>query len=51
MPKDTYRQEGRRKPSKDTVYIKRISMRLDLHYAVDAEAVGQDASPIACSLW
>ena len=41
-PKDTYRQEGRGRPSKDTVYVKQTSMRLDLHYTVDAEAVGRE---------
>ena len=41
-PKDTYRQEGRGRPGKDTVYVKQTSLRLDLHYAVDADAVGRE---------
>ena len=41
-PQDTYRQQRRGRPGKDTVYVKKTSTRLDLHYAVDAEAVGRD---------
>ena len=41
-PHDTYRQEGRGRPGKDTVYVKETSLRLDLHYTIDAEAVGRE---------
>ncbi len=41
-PHDTYRQEGRGRPGKDTVYVKETSTRLDLHYTIDAEAVGRE---------
>jgi transposase len=41
-PHDTYRQERRGRPGKDTVYVKETSMRLDLHYTIDAEAVGRE---------
>jgi transposase len=41
-PRDTYRQERRGRPGKDTVYVKETSMRLDLHYTIDAEAVGRE---------
>jgi transposase len=41
-PHDTYHQERRGRPGKDTVYVKETSLRLDLHYAIEAEAVGQE---------
>jgi len=41
-PHDTYHQERRGRPGKDTVYVKETSMRLDLHYTIDAEAVGRE---------
>jgi transposase len=41
-PRDTYRQERRGRPGKDTVYVKKTSLRLDLHYTIDAEAVGRE---------
>ena len=41
-PRDTYRQERRGRPGKDTVYVKETSLRLDLHYTIDAEAVGRE---------
>lgn len=41
-PQDTYRQQRRGRPGKDTVYVKQTSIRLDLHYTVDAQAVGRD---------
>jgi hypothetical protein len=37
-PRDTYRQQRSGRPGKDTAYVKETSMRLDLHYTVDAEA-------------
>jgi transposase len=40
-PHDTYRQQRRGRPGKDTVYVKETSMRLDLHFAVDAMAVAR----------
>jgi transposase len=40
-PRDTYRQQRRGRPSKDTVYVKKTSMRLDLHYAINVEAVSR----------
>lgn len=42
FPHDTYHQVGRGRPGKDTVYVKETSMRLDLHYTIDAEAVGRE---------
>jgi transposase len=41
-PHDAYRQKRRGRPGKDTVYVKETSMRLDLHYTIDAEAVGRE---------
>jgi transposase len=41
-PRDAYRQERRGRPGKDTLYVKETSMRLDLHYTIDAEAVGRE---------
>jgi len=39
---DTYRQQRPGRPGKDTAYVKETTTRLDLHYAVDAEAVGRE---------
>jgi len=41
-PRDTYHQERRGRPGKDTVYVKETSLRLDLQYTIDAEAVGRE---------
>jgi transposase len=41
-PRDTYHQQRPGRPGKDTVYVKETSMRLDLHYTVDAEAVSRE---------
>jgi len=41
-PRDTYHQQRPGRPGKDTAYVKETSMRLDLHYTVDAEAVSRE---------
>ena len=41
-PHDTYHQERRGRPGKDTVYVKETSLRLDLHHTIDAAAVGRE---------
>jgi len=41
-PRDTYRQQRPGRPSKDTAYVKQTTMRLDLHYTADVEAVGRE---------
>lgn len=38
---ETYRQQKRRRPGKDTVYVKEVSTRLDLEYTIDAEQVSR----------
>lgn len=39
---ETYHQQRPGRPNKDTAYVKNTTMRLDLHYTVDAEAVGRE---------
>ena len=39
---DTYHQEGRGRPGKNTVYVKETSLRLDLSYTIDAAAVARE---------
>ena len=41
-PRDSYRQQRPGRPGKDTAYVKETTMRLDLHYTVDVEAVGRE---------
>jgi len=41
-PRDSYRQQRPGRPGKDTTYVKETSMRLDLQYTVDAEAVARE---------
>ena len=41
-PQETYRQQKRGRPGKDTVYVKEVSMRLDLTYTIDAAQVQQE---------
>lgn len=38
---ETYRQQKRGRPGKDTVYVKEVSTRLDLDYMIDAEQVSR----------
>ena len=39
---ETYRQQKRGRPGKDTVYLKEVSTRLDLDYTIDAEQVKRE---------
>jgi transposase len=39
---ETYRQQKRGRPGKDTVYVKEVSTRLDLEYTIDAEQVQRE---------
>ena len=41
-PRDTYRQQRPGRPSKDTAYVKETTMRLDLRYTVDVQAVARE---------
>ena len=41
-PQDTYRQQRPGRPGKNTAYVKQTSLRLDLHYTVDAGTVGRE---------
>lgn len=39
---ETYRQQKRGRPGKDTVYVKEVTTRLGLEYTIDAEAVRRE---------
>jgi transposase len=40
--RETYRQQRRGRPGKETLYVKEVSTRVDLDYTIDAEQVHQE---------
>jgi transposase len=39
---ETYRQQKRGRPGKNTVYVRKVSTRIDLDYSIDAEQLGRE---------
>ncbi len=42
VEKDSYRQERRGRPGKDTKYVKTVTLRFDISWELDSDAVEQD---------
>ena len=39
---ETYRQQKRGRPGKNTMYVRKVSTRIDLDYSIDAERLGRE---------